>query len=139
MSERSYQCLICLDGGVAVIFNPWFIRDYRSTWQQERAEGHGDAGLHLRISAWWRSHPSYPELGALNHVALCRCSCRRRVRLAEELRKFKAGERKDKQGVNRPPGCGPMEWKPADAPAWPGPVDGAIAKALGDFYEGRLF
>lgn len=139
MSERSYRCLTCLDGGVAVIFNPFFIRDYRSTWQQEQAEGQNSTGLHRRLLDWWRAHPRYPELGALSHVALCACSCRRRLILAEELRKYLAGERKDRQGFNRPPGCGPMEWKRADAPAWPGPMDGPIAEALGDFYGGRLF
>lgn len=139
MSERSYQCLTCQDGGVAVIFNPIFVREFRAAWHQEQADGTPPNGLHLRILKFWKDHPYYPTAGALNHAALCACSCRRRNVLAEELRKYRAGERKDRQGFNRPPGCGPMEWKRTDAPAWPGPVDGAIAEVLGEFYGGRLF
>lgn len=139
MSERSYRCLDCHDVGIAIVFNPHFVREYRGVFDLEREDGKPAAGIRERIHRFWRNHPEWPNLGPVNGAALCACDCEQTQRLSLEIDKFKRGERLNKEKKNTPPGCGTYRWKRLDAPLWPGPVDDEIFRALSAFYAGNLF
>jgi hypothetical protein len=129
-------CLDCRDNGYVVIFNPYFVRDFRSEF--ERFDNIPPRFFAL-IVRWWRENADRQHLGAISHAALCDCSCKRQGILASELTKFERGERKTKKGEPAgPPACGTAHWNRHWSPVWPSNMDGELFDALARFYAGEF-
>lgn len=132
-----YRCIDCFDNGYLTIFNPYFVKNFRHTWENfHRVEPVNFLRL---ITKWWRERTAGMFFGALSHSALCDCDCHRRNVLKGELAKFRDGQRRSRNGGTMgPPACGNAEWNRDWGPAWPCNLSTELWIALSNFYSTRM-
>lgn len=133
--EPRYNCLDCRDSGVVVVFNGFFVREFRATFAAMNGKCPRD--FRQQCTAFARINAKN-HCVPLTHVGLCNCSCRRQMILAAELDKFLSGNRKGGQ----PPACGTFRWKPEICPVHPDGTNQSMFDALKKWYvdhPGDLF
>lgn len=126
--QPRYRCLNCRDTGVVLVFNVFFVREFRRVF-----EALGDKcppNFRRTCNHFATMHHGKHVTLPLSHVGICDCDGDRSQYNRQQLSDWEAGRLK--QG--RYPIGGTFEWKPAKCPIFPDGTDEGMFEALAKWY-----
>lgn len=126
-----YACLNCRDTGVVLVFNVFFVREFRPVFDTFGGAMPKDFRQQCQrfASMHHKNHATLP----LSHVGICDCHGEQTQICRQQLADFKAGRLKS----GRYPRGGLFEWRPEKCPIYPDGTDRGMFDALADWYAGN--
>lgn len=127
-AQPRYRCLNCRDGGVVVVFNVFFVREFRPVFE---TLGHKcPPNFRQTCNHFATMHHQKHVTLPLSHVGICNCDGDKTHICRAQLSDWLAGRLK----AGRYPRGGTFEWKPEKCPIFPDGTDQGMFKALADWY-----
>lgn len=123
-----YRCLNCRDTGVVLVFNVFFVREFRSLF--EAYNGACPKNFREICQHFATMHHGKHVTLPLSHVGICNCDGDQSHMCRAQLSDWMAGRMKS----GRYPRGGTFEWRPDKCPIYPDGTDPGMFKALADWY-----